>query len=165
MLRAFVGIKWGLSGIVFLIMLSIGCVLWYRYDTTPYKRDAANTKKIVQQRENTKRVYIDNLTDNRTNIPSESRLSSAEKPSTETTELVSEIGAGNVSIQDGEASIQETEKFLPNGFGPYPHVPKDYFRRPSWLRYSNYIGKSNQEATAFEIMDRVLIKLWNQGQS
>ena len=49
----------------------------------------------------------------------------------------------------------------PHGFGPYPEVPADYFREPSWLKYSN--GVPGHAAGPFETMDRILIKLWNQG--
>ncbi len=48
-----------------------------------------------------------------------------------------------------------------HGFGPYPEVPADYFREPSWIKYPN--GVPGHAAGPFEIMDRVLIKLWNQG--
>ena len=47
----------------------------------------------------------------------------------------------------------------PHGFGPYPEVPIDYPKdmTPTWIKYDG------QQSRDFELMDRVLIKLWNQG--
>ena len=47
----------------------------------------------------------------------------------------------------------------PFGFGPYPEVPEGYSKlmTPTWIKYNG------QQSRDFELMDRVLIKLWNQG--
>ena len=90
----------------------------------------------------------------------ESTTQTAEKPINETTPVTDKIEPRQAQV---DAPAQNTEAadvpMLP--FGPYPEVPEDYFRQPSWLRYPN--GVPNGAAGPFEIMDRVLIKLWNQG--
>ena len=48
MFRDFVGNKWIIGGIVFLIVLSVACVFWYRYDTAPDRRDAAETAEVAR---------------------------------------------------------------------------------------------------------------------
>ena len=47
MFREIVFNKWILGAIAFLIVLGIACVLWYHYDTAPYKRDAAEIAELL----------------------------------------------------------------------------------------------------------------------
>lgn len=61
--------------------------------------------------------------------------------------------------------VEETQPVSPFGFGPYPQVPSDYPEEVIWEedmdgRIAVYGGGL---AKAAELMDRVLIKLWNQG--
>ena len=52
----------------------------------------------------------------------------------------------------------------PFGFGPYPEVPADYFGEPIWTRNPNTIaGFPDHALENIELIDRVLIKLWEQG--
>ena len=57
-----------------------------------------------------------------------------------------------------EETSAEDVPVSPYGFGPYPEVPADYPEHltPIWSRDPN-------AAEPFELIDRVLIKLWNQG--
>ncbi len=62
--------------------------------------------------------------------------------------------------------VEETQQVSPFGFGPYPQVPADYPEDVIWEedmdgRIAVYGGGL---AKAAELMDRVLIKLWNQGR-
>ena len=89
------------------------------------------------------------------------------------------IGAEVESVNDFLAELSDEEKALltaevveepqrisPFGFGPYPQVPSDFPRDPIWEAVDMY-DKINQHGRgmmqAIELMDRVLIKLWNQG--
>ena len=47
----------------------------------------------------------------------------------------------------------------PHGFGPYPKVPVDYPNdmTPTWITENGHQSRNH------ELIDRVLIKLWNQG--
>ncbi len=57
-----------------------------------------------------------------------------------------------------EAASTEDGRVSPFGFGPYPKVPADYPSKmtPTWIKDEN----PSQDQ---ELMHRVLIKLWNQG--
>ena len=63
--------------------------------------------------------------------------------------------------------VEETQRVSPFGFGAYPEVPSDFPRDPIWEAVEMY-EKINQHGRgmmkAIELMDRVLIKLWNQGR-
>ena len=62
--------------------------------------------------------------------------------------------------------VEEPQRVSPFGFGPYPKVPSDFPRDPIWVAVDMY-EKINQHGRgmmkAIELMDRVVIKLWNQG--
>ena len=63
--------------------------------------------------------------------------------------------------------VEETQRVSPFGFGPYPEVPSDFPHEPIWeedmeTNISQFGSEAMKEA---ELMDRVLIKLWNQGHS
>ena len=64
--------------------------------------------------------------------------------------------------------VEEPQRVSPFGFGPYPQVPSDFPRDPIWEEVDMY-EKINQHGRgmmkAIELMDRVLIKLWNQGHT
>ncbi len=89
-------------------------------------------------------------------------------------------GAAGESVDDFLAELSDEEKALlatevvgetqpvsPFGFGPYPEVPADFPDDPIWEEVDMY-EKINQHGRgmmkAMELMDRVLIKLWNQGR-
>ena len=90
------------------------------------------------------------------------------------------LGAEGESVDDFLAELSDEEKALltaevvepqrvsPFGFGPYPEVPSDFPRDPIWEEVDMY-EKINQHGRgmmqAIELMDRVLIKLWDQGRT
>ena len=83
------------------------------------------------------------------------------------------------SVDDFLAELSDEEKALltaevvapqrvsPFGFGPYPEVPLDFPEDPIWeeVDMDEEINRNGSGMTkAMELMDRVLIKLWNQGR-
>ena len=148
-----------IGGIVFLIVFSVACVFWYRYDTAPYRQEAAKTAKIARQWDNTQKVNTNNMTEDETNTPAKSNTQSAEKLITETqTEIVEK----NFVLSDTEDNVlastpAENPEVLvsPYGFGPYPPLPPGWRGTPekTWDNLS-----ANHELIA-----RVQIKLISQG--
>ena len=59
-----------------------------------------------------------------------------------------------------EAAEAEDVPVSPFGFGPYPEVPADYFGIPVWMQNSILPDHAQRN---IELIDRVLIKLWQQG--
>lgn len=171
MFRDFVGNKWIIGGIVFLIVLSVACVFWYRYDTAPDRRDAAETAEAVREWEVTQKANTDNMTEDEIYTPAESTTQTAEKSITKTDSTRTKGPVfGDPKEVLAEAQLSERTdvviKVSPYGFGPYPDVPEDLLGGmvPSWewseekkLKFGPEHMR-NQEA-----IDRVMIKLWNQG--
>ena len=106
-------------------------------------------------------------------LPAESEQTPIESTSTPI------IGVENESVDDFLAGVsdeekawltaevvEETQPVSPFGFGPYPEVPSDFPGDIIWETVDMY-EKINQHGRgmmkAMELMDRVLIKLWNQG--
>ena len=97
-------------------------------------------------------------------------------PQTESTSTISSVEGESVDdflaeLSDEEKAlltaevVEETQPVSPFGFGPYPEVPSDFPHEPIWeedmeANISQFGSESMKEA---ELMDRVLIKLWNQG--
>ena len=84
-------------------------------------------------------------------------------------ELVDDFLAG---LSDEEKALltteveEETQRISPFGFGPYPKVPLDFPEDPigEEVDMDEEINRNGSGMTkAMELMDRVLIKLWNQG--
>ena len=70
---------------------------------------------------------------------------------------------GTYQLGDNKANTQNTDADAPVsrfGFGRYPEVPEGYTRIPSWLNEDNPVVRRSRD---FELMDRIWIKLWNQG--
>ena len=90
------------------------------------------------------------------------------------------IGVEGESVDDFLAELSEEEKALlmaevveetqpvsPFGFGPYPEVPSDFPHDPIWADPDYPEGDEDLGSDfmrEMELMNRVLIKLWNQGR-
>ena len=158
--------KWIIGGFLLLTIIAGACYLWYQHDTAPYKQEAAETAEVARQWEATQKADTSKVEQAADVALAEGTAPTADKQKNDTIDT----GNGDTTPSETHANLteqaQETEnteevKVSPHGFGPYPEVPADYFRQPSWLKYPN--GVPGHAAGPFEIMDRVLIKLWNQG--
>ena len=67
-------------------------------------------------------------------------------------------------VSEEEAPVEEVP-VSPYGFGPYPEVPEDFIQKvgaPPWLREKPSVLPEDTKK-GIEILSRVLIKLWKQG--
>lgn len=167
MFRDFLTNKWIIGGVAFLILFAVACVFWYRYDTAPDRRDAAETAELLRQWA-AKKAEPDDKVEQAADASVKSTTPTAEKSITETT---SEVTEDTTSIQiqketkTAYTNIEVAEEFVsPFGFGPYPKVPDDYFGLPIWMRDPLTIDDFPDHARRnIELIDRVLVKLWIQG--
>ena len=160
MTRDIITNKWIIGAIAFLIIFAGACYLWYRYDTAPYRQEAAESAKLLRQGEITQKADTESEVEQAAEAPAESNTPTAEKPRTETntaerkdTEAAqqpSQVPAEDAEIKDVPVS--------PFGFGPYPEVPDDYIIPPDKFKW-DFWGKTVKG----ELMSRVRIKLWKQG--
>ena len=160
--------KWVLSGIGFLIMLTVACVLWYQHDTAPYRQAASEAEELLRQSEVAKKVDVtDSETEQATDAPVESNTPTAEKLVNENPAEVKNNTEAEIQVQQNETPSEnaaESEvRVSPFGFGPYPEVPEDYPSVVVWLQ-SDYEELPSHAQKNFELMSRVLIKLWASGE-
>ena len=68
-------------------------------------------------------------------------------------------------VFDADSEQEDFQRVSPFGFGPYPSVPPDYPEDAIWEEdMEENISQFGSEAMkAAELIDRILIKLWNQG--
>lgn len=160
MTRYITPIKWIIGAIAFLIIVVGACYLWYQHDTAPYRQQAAEVAKLARQRETTPQTDTVNEAERKTDASVESKTPAAGKPINDTTGAET-----NTSTDDTTKTVttvtQETEnaeevRVSPHGFGPYPEVPEDFPKNVDWSHYEN-------DLPIYELMIRVRIKLWEQG--
>lgn len=166
MLRDVFTNKWILGGIIFVIVIAVGCVLWYQHELAPYRRIAAETEKMRQKLERPKKASD---THSKTvqaadQTSAESTTQSAKRERTETILMKKDIEssqADKTEPSQAETHTQNTETadvpVSPFGFGPYPKVPEDYPTDVNWSSYED-------DLPIYELMTRVRIKLWEEGQ-
>ncbi len=79
-------------------------------------------------------------------------------------DFLAELSDEEIALLTTEV-VEETQPVSSFGFGPYPEVPSDYPEDVIWEEdMDENISQFGSEAMkAAELMDRILIKLWNQG--
>ena len=79
-------------------------------------------------------------------------------------DFLAELSDEEMALLTAEV-VEETQPVSPFGFGPYPQVPSDYPESVIWEEdmEANISQYGSEAMKAVELMDRVLIKLWNQG--
>lgn len=145
--------KWVIGGVVFLIVFSVACVFWYRYDTASDRKSAAETAELLRQWA-AKKVDTDDKVEQAADASVKSITPTVEKPVNKIT--ATEVKAPNVTTT-GLTEIsknQNEERFSPFGFGPYPPLPDDPFWVPETFP---------SPTPEHELMKRVWIKLLSEG--
>lgn len=163
MLSDFLTNKWILGGVGFLIVFTVACMLWYQYDTAPYRKETVLIKKLLYQDEMMKKEsYIDSKIRHTTNLPLENTTPITEEiiPDTAAVVLDSDTNTGVTNILNTK-SIPTTEaveerRVSPFGFGLYPDLPPG-FPEDYW--------ESRSKTRVAELLGRVRIKLVEQGEN
>ena len=130
MYRDFFTNKWILVCFALLIVFSVGCVIWYCYDTAKDRKALDDVTESVRKLENNRKVNVDKTSEERT-VPT------IEKSVTTTDEDVyddSPLGVTDPKLTEQlqEQGHTEIARLSPYGFGPYPEIPLDY-RAPKFL--------------------------------
>ena len=160
MFRDYFANKWIIGCFSLLIVISVSCIIWYRYETGKHRKALHDVTEYVLQREVNRKTNIKAASKERTVLSIENSVTTADE------DVIDDISLGvtipNQKEQPKELENTDNLRVSPLGFGPYPEIPSDYsLRTPIWLRKTDMIP--NHADLPFEIMDRVLIKLWNQG--
>lgn len=150
--------RWIIGSIVFLIIIAAACYLWYQQDTAPYKQGASDTQELIRQWE-IEKSRKSKITEQVADVAAESNTSNGEKPISQTMGIVVK-DTNTESQQQAESPANtatdgsEDVPVSPFGFGPYPELG-DYPYKVIW---------SNKDSPGAELLTRVLIKLWNEGE-
>ena len=166
MLRDIFTNKWILCGLGFLIIFTGLCYLWYQHDTAPYRKQAAELDEMIHQFEKQRTASTGKSTERASDLASaESSTQIAEEQPIAKILDTNEITKKETPLTH-VASTETDKPVSPHGFGPFPEVPTGYSQTigiPSWIR-TKLFGAPPVEAE-FELMERVKIKLWQQGHT
>ena len=164
-------IRWILGSIVFLILFGVACFFWYQYDTAPHRQEAAITAEEVRQWEAAQKVDTNNVIEEVTTTPAKSNTQTAEKTITKTATEALTTATALSETKDTPVEVPLPENtdeasVSPYGFGPYPKIPEGYPLLVSWTKLEEFQEKFGDDFfKRMELMDRVLIKLYNQGDT
>ena len=164
-------LQWILGGIVCLLLVAGLCYLWYNHSIAPYKQEVADTAEIVRQWKKNQKADPKNVVEDKTNTPAENITQTLEKPITQTdpglvTKDTDSSEPEDVLLETPLPENTDAATVSPYGFGPYPKIPEGYPLRPSWTRLEVLQEKFGDDfCKRMELMGRVLIKLYNQGDT
>lgn len=153
MLREYLTNRWVYGAIGFLIIFSVACVLWYRYDTAPEKEQLAKEQQMLRQKQVSQIAKTNTHTKQQTDLttahttPATTEKSITKKPRSKVKNTspsdLSDPTQDDLNVGEGRVS--------PHGFGPYPKLPEGW--RDAWATLS----------AKDELAMRVWIELLEQG--
>ncbi|MDE0313851.1 MAG: hypothetical protein OXM61_03035 [Candidatus Poribacteria bacterium] len=160
MLRDIFTNKWIIGGILLLIIIAGGCYFWYQHSLADDRKAAADGAEYARRLENQKAKQKAATETETTSTQAPAENNTAEKPVNKVTaEVENNTESGGTTAAQTPAATAEVVDVpvSPHGFGPYPEVPSDFPENVDWDDYAN-------DLPIYELMTRVQIKLWNQGQ-
>ena len=160
MYRDFFTNKWCLGCIGLLLVVCIGCYLWYQHVTAPYRQQAIELDETLNRSEMSQNkqesVPITEPTDTITSETLHERKNNETQQTEVDPDILSEkkpIVTLNAPLETDTTDNSEEVAVSQYGFGPYPKIPQGMSFIP-WER----IGSADHE-----LMQRVCIKLWEEG--
>ena len=165
MTRDITPIKWIIGAIALLIIVAGACYLWYQHSLADERKAAADALKLLRQREATQKADTENEVEQAADTPVEGSTLTTEKPINENSAKVENTAKAEAQQNEtpSENAAESEVRVSPFGFGPYPEVPEDYPSVVVWLQ-SDYEELPSHQQKNFELMSRVLIKLWASGE-
>ncbi len=187
MYRDFFTNKWIIGSIVFLVITSVSCVLWYRHVTNSYDQDLAEAKSMVERYKKIQKKY------GRNTIQSEQMIKSDTDSNFNDVSLIKDKDVkDNITEQYRQVNQVRNPTFpqempkedsvidlpiSPFGYGSFPKLPSDYPYLENWDYYANKgrltppddwspspLNLSWEEtARKSELIARVRVKLWEKG--
>ena len=154
------------GGLVFFLLVVGGSLLysWHAHRATEVSDLGPTPQTVVSPLENTPATNtapVDFQTEGVTNTPDET--TDTQKPESTAalendTDDIADAFLPDDFVSEEEAPA-ENVPVSPFGFGPFPEVPADYPNDmiPTWVYNRESMSRDH------ELMHRVLIKLWNQG--
>lgn len=167
--------RWIQAAMVFLVVVVGGSLLYRWHVHREVEAERAAHERFLQERDNRNAA----APAERPNVPTENEAPELADTRDENPDTA--MPADSEVLPNGDEPLDFADAFLPEnsvseveapaeavavspfGFGAYPEVPADYPIRPAWAseRYHTFSRETQQE---LELLDRVLIKLWNRGE-
>lgn len=174
MLRDMLSSRLVLGALIFFVLIVGGTQLYSWHVRRGIKADEARTQQFLQHLETKKETPV--VQDTGELIDTQTLGQASTPLETGGTQTMSDETDAFTSL-DADGTFDGTDTFLPDetagedtaevlvspfGFGPYPEIPADYPENliPPWAGHQNDLYGY---APGNERLDRVLIKLWNQG--
>ena len=163
MYRDFFTNKWILVCFALLIVSSVSCIIWYRYDTAKDRKALDDAIEYASNLENERKESANKIigSENNTTVKSSNLLDLEQ--TFKTSDVVSEADKEKrIDSIDNDLTLSNQRlmdshvRVSPHGFGPYPSIPMDFPAQDAW----DYPDDISAEA---ELLLRVQIKLWKQG--
>ena len=166
-----------LIGVIFFGMIVGGTQLYYWHVRRSGEAELERTKQMGQALEETEKkrpatnadVPIDTYTSDTSETPivfNDTQPMAEEREALPSNEAESDELL-DAFLVDEILSTERTDEVpvSPFGFGAYPEVPPGFPERfmPIWTWSDEKRAKAGSSEIDFELMHRVLIKLWNQG--
>ena len=159
--------KYFISVICILIVVIACCYFWYQWDVSSFKNSISDDNTTISSEKNNDReVFVgENLYDNVGNkvkeLGSKVRLYNENEFTDNSGAAVEDNIESEIQVINNYKGKRSSENQLvsPFGFGPYPEVPDDYPYENPWIMD----GLTSRESKISELLERVRIKLWNQG--
>lgn len=169
MLRKFFTNLWFCSGIGFLFLFSLGCYLWYQYDTEPYRQQERASREYARRYTASQKTRGITQPEEKSNIVADE--SKTENPTTSKgTVNVFDSVSDDTKVKSTKALLSKTfeetkenVRVSPFGFGEYPEVPLDFPSALSWNDPDRQANLPDHALKNIELIERVLIKLWTEG--
>ncbi|MYB65045.1 hypothetical protein F4X73_10175, partial [Candidatus Poribacteria bacterium] len=152
MYRDFFTNKWIIGCLALLIVVSVGCLIWYRYETAKHRKALDEATEYARQWENNRKSHFNTTSKEGAGPTLEKSLTTTAVDVHDDSPL-GETGP-DLTKQPKELENTETVRVSPHGFGPYPEIPEGAPVNP-------FTGR---EQLRMEILMRVVIKKWNEGE-
>ena len=163
MFRDVISSKWLLGSFIFTVFFSIGCFLWYQNEERKIREQQAEFTAFVQQMKEDESEITTHADEQKVSITEDTPEVIETLSDTVDTDTFSE------TFEEITEEETEDERVSPFGFGPYPKIPDDYPKSMSpvwvWSEDRRMVCESDPDRLKnFELIGRVLIKLWEQGE-
>ena len=167
-------------GLVFFAVIVTSSLLYNRHVRHVTQEELARTQQIVQPHEhqNESDTTQDNPFPNDTgtqghpgmHVETDDSQAMLERKDTLRIDDMEGVDSADPFLLENTTSEEETfeVRVSPFGFGPYPEVPSDYIASlglPIWYEHGfDEIPATATHERNIELIDRVLIKLWEEGK-
>ena len=179
MLNTLLSKKIFLAGFIICVLFVAGSLVYQESVKRGIRKQNAKTKRFLKQLEphkadrpaqHTETNEADGLGQEESYLVSDKRSETGSEPvevlSTDDVDFI-EVGKDlfvkeTSEVDEGAASLYGVS---PYGFGPYPEVPADFPENlmPVWTWSEEKLKRIAGRKKNFELMHRVLVELWNQG--